>query len=169
MKTTLRLLIKIQICYVSRHRTLMNLFNKSPVVDKDAFVAPSASVIGMFRGDEDHPYGMGASFEYIEIDQAVAFSAAFTTFLDSLAYPSFAEKTSDNVLRKKFARPDEEYDSMLGINCETPPELVLPDNIILPDNSQKAVQYELQVAVLLPLVFALLKSHTKRNSSVWTL
>lgn len=31
---------------VSRHRTLMNLFNKVPMVDKDAFVAPSASLIG---------------------------------------------------------------------------------------------------------------------------
>lgn len=31
---------------VSRHRTLMNVFDKAPVVDKDAFVAPSASVIG---------------------------------------------------------------------------------------------------------------------------
>lgn len=31
---------------VSRHRTLMNLFNKTPTVDKDAFVAPSASLIG---------------------------------------------------------------------------------------------------------------------------
>ncbi|KAK9104756.1 hypothetical protein Scep_021600 [Stephania cephalantha] len=31
---------------VSRHRTLMNIFDKAPVVDKEAFVAPSASVIG---------------------------------------------------------------------------------------------------------------------------
>lgn len=31
---------------VSRHRTLMNIFDKAPVVDKDAFVAPSASIIG---------------------------------------------------------------------------------------------------------------------------
>lgn len=31
---------------VSRHRTLMNVYDKSPVVDKDVFVAPSASVIG---------------------------------------------------------------------------------------------------------------------------
>ncbi|KAL6583478.1 Gamma carbonic anhydrase 1, mitochondrial [Orobanche minor] len=32
--------------YVSRHRTLMNLFDKVPVVDKNAFVAPSASIVG---------------------------------------------------------------------------------------------------------------------------
>ncbi|XP_047312183.1 gamma carbonic anhydrase 1, mitochondrial-like [Impatiens glandulifera] len=31
---------------LSRHRTLMNVFDKSPVVDKDAFVAPSASLVG---------------------------------------------------------------------------------------------------------------------------
>lgn len=31
---------------VSRHRTLMNVFDKAPIVDKDAFVAPSASIIG---------------------------------------------------------------------------------------------------------------------------
>lgn len=31
---------------VSRHRTLMNIFDKAPVVDKDVFVAPGASVIG---------------------------------------------------------------------------------------------------------------------------
>ncbi|KAL6518446.1 Gamma carbonic anhydrase 1, mitochondrial [Orobanche gracilis] len=31
---------------VSRHRTLMNLFDKVPVVDKNAFVAPSASIVG---------------------------------------------------------------------------------------------------------------------------
>ncbi|KAK1271360.1 hypothetical protein QJS04_geneDACA013094 [Acorus gramineus] len=31
---------------VSRHRTLMNLFDKVPSVAKDAFVTPSSSVIG---------------------------------------------------------------------------------------------------------------------------
>ncbi|CAN7126043.1 unnamed protein product [Brassica rapa subsp. narinosa] len=31
---------------LSRHRTLMNVFDKAPLVDKDAFVAPSASIIG---------------------------------------------------------------------------------------------------------------------------
>lgn len=32
----------------------------------------------------------------------------------------------EKVLRKKFARRDEEYDSMLGVVRETPPELSLP-------------------------------------------
>lgn len=31
---------------LSRHRSLMNIFDKVPVVDKDAFVAPSASITG---------------------------------------------------------------------------------------------------------------------------
>ncbi|RZC14768.1 putative sugar kinase slr0537 isoform B [Glycine soja] len=39
---------------LSRHLTLMNIFDKAPVVDKDAFVAPSASVVWygcVLRGD----------------------------------------------------------------------------------------------------------------------
>ncbi|PPD93833.1 hypothetical protein GOBAR_DD09139 [Gossypium barbadense] len=43
---------------LSRHRTLMNVFDKSPLVDKDAFVAPSASVIG------DVQVGRGSSIWY---------------------------------------------------------------------------------------------------------
>lgn len=43
---------------VSRHRTLMNIFDKAPVVDKDAFVAPSASIIG------DVQVGRGSSIWY---------------------------------------------------------------------------------------------------------
>ncbi|GJT28379.1 gamma carbonic anhydrase 1, mitochondrial [Tanacetum coccineum] len=31
---------------LSRHRTLMNVYDKTPAVAKDAFVAPSASIIG---------------------------------------------------------------------------------------------------------------------------
>ena len=48
------------VCYipVSRHRTLMNVFDKSPLVDKDVFVAPSASVIG------DVQIGKGSSIWY---------------------------------------------------------------------------------------------------------
>lgn len=52
---------------------------------------------------------------------------------------SFDEIEFERMLRKKFARRDEEYDSMIGVVRETPPELVLPDNI-LPEKSQKAVQ-----------------------------
>ncbi|GKA82136.1 hypothetical protein Tco_0788884 [Tanacetum coccineum] len=37
---------KRRVFTLSRHRTMMNLFDKDHVVDKDAFVAPGASVIG---------------------------------------------------------------------------------------------------------------------------
>ncbi|XP_066311789.1 gamma carbonic anhydrase 1, mitochondrial-like isoform X2 [Miscanthus floridulus] len=42
----------------SRHRTIMNIFDKTPHVHKDAFVAPSASLIG------DVQVGPGASIWY---------------------------------------------------------------------------------------------------------
>jgi carbonic anhydrase/acetyltransferase-like protein (isoleucine patch superfamily) len=43
---------------ISRHRTLMNIFDKVPHVHKEAFVAPSASLIG------DIEVGQGASIWY---------------------------------------------------------------------------------------------------------
>ncbi|KAI3785573.1 hypothetical protein L1987_44695 [Smallanthus sonchifolius] len=43
---------------LSRHRTLMNVYDKAPVVAKDAFVAPSASIIG------DVQVGAGSSIWY---------------------------------------------------------------------------------------------------------
>ncbi|RCV23840.1 hypothetical protein SEVIR_5G035000v4 [Setaria viridis] len=43
---------------ISRHRTLMNIFDKTPHVHRDAFVAPSASLIG------DVQVGPGASIWY---------------------------------------------------------------------------------------------------------
>lgn len=52
---------------------------------------------------------------------------------------SFDEIEFEKVLRKKFARRDEEYDSMLGVVREVPPQLILPD-YVLPDKSKKAPQ-----------------------------
>ncbi|KVH99354.1 Bacterial transferase hexapeptide repeat-containing protein [Cynara cardunculus var. scolymus] len=43
---------------LSRHRSLMNVYDKAPAVDKDAFVAPSASIIG------DVNVGAGSSIWY---------------------------------------------------------------------------------------------------------
>ncbi|KAI3521969.1 hypothetical protein L1887_11446 [Cichorium endivia] len=43
---------------LSRHRSLMNVYDKAPVVAKDAFVAPSASIIG------DVQVGSGSSIWY---------------------------------------------------------------------------------------------------------
>uniref|UniRef100_A0A453AXU8 Uncharacterized protein n=1 Tax=Aegilops tauschii subsp. strangulata TaxID=200361 RepID=A0A453AXU8_AEGTS len=43
---------------VSRHRTVMSIFDKEPRINKDVFVAPSASVIG------DVEIGHGSSIWY---------------------------------------------------------------------------------------------------------
>ncbi|KAI4327628.1 hypothetical protein L6164_020065 [Bauhinia variegata] len=225
---------------LSRHRTLMNVFDKAPIVDKEAFVAPSASIIGdvqvgrgssiwygcVLRGDvnsitigsgtniqdsslvhvaksnlsgkvlptiigdnvtighsavlhgctvEDEAFiGMGATLldgVYVEKHAMVAAGALVrqnaripygevwggnpARFLrklteDEMAYFSqsalnysnlaqvhaaenakpFDQIEFEKVLRKKFARRDEEYDSMLGVVGETSPELILPDNIL---------------------------------------
>ncbi|KAE9466993.1 hypothetical protein C3L33_01099, partial [Rhododendron williamsianum] len=259
---------------VSRHRTLMNVFDKAPVVDKNAFVAPSASIIGdvlvgrgssiwygcVLRGDvnsisigsgtniqdnslvhvaksnlagkvlptiigdnvtvghgavlhgctvEDEAFvGMGATLldgVFVEkhgmvaagalvrqntripcgevcytfsidsssslsgsqldseelhdkyvwggnpakflrklTEEEIAFISQSATNYTNLAQvhaaenaKSFDEIEFEKVLRKKFAHRDEEYDSMLGVVRETPPELILPDNI-LPDKAPKA-------------------------------
>ncbi|KAF7817584.1 gamma carbonic anhydrase 1, mitochondrial [Senna tora] len=243
--------------HLSRHRTLMNIFDKAPVVDKDVFVAPSASVIGdvqvgrgssiwygcVLRGNasiankihscdvnsisvgsgtniqdnslvhvaksnlsgkvlptiigdnvtighsavlhgctvEDEAFvGMGATLldgvvvekhgmvaagalvrqntripagevwagnpaKFLRklTDEEIAFISQSATNYTNLAQvhaaenaKSFDEIEFEKVLRKKFARRDEEYDSMLGVVRETPPELILPDNV-LPDKAKK--------------------------------
>ncbi|KAG5535919.1 hypothetical protein RHGRI_023633 [Rhododendron griersonianum] len=270
---------------LSRHRTLMNVFDKAPVVDKNAFVAPSASIIGdvlvgrgssiwygcVLRGDvnsisigsgtniqdnslvhvaksnlagkvlptiigdnvtvghgavlhgctvEDEAFvGMGATLldgvfvekhgmvaagalvrqntripcgevcytfsidsssslsgsqldseelhdkldlplslsVYVQVwggnpakflrkltEEEIAFISQSATNYTNLAQvhaaenaKSFDEIEFEKVLRKKFAHRDEEYDSMLGVVREMPPELILPDNI-LPDKAPKA-------------------------------
>ncbi|CAL9215566.1 unnamed protein product [Arabidopsis halleri] len=231
---------------LSRHRTLMNVFDKAPVVDKEAFVAPSASVIGdvqigrgssiwygcVLRGDvntvsvgsgtniqdnslvhvaksnlsgkvhptiigdnvtighsavlhgctvEDETFiGMGATLldgAVVEkhgmvaagalvrqntripsgevwggnparflrklTDEEIAFISQSATNYSNLAQAHAAENAKplnaiefEKVLRKKHAQKDEEYDSMLGIVRETPPELNLPNNI-QPDKETK--------------------------------
>ncbi|PPR98221.1 hypothetical protein GOBAR_AA22442 [Gossypium barbadense] len=231
------------------HRTLMNVFDKSPLVDKDAFVAPSASVIGdvqvgrgssiwygcVLRGDvnsisvgsgtniqdnslvhvaksnlsgkvlptnignnvtvghsavlhgctvEDEAFvGMGATLldgvvvekhamvaagalvrqntripagevwggnpaKFLRklTEEEIAFISQSATNYTNLAQVHAAENAKpfdeiefEKILRKKFAKRDEEYDSMLGVVRETPPELILPDNV-LPDKEQKSSQ-----------------------------
>lgn len=233
---------------LSRHRTLMNIFDKVPNVHKDAFVAPSASVIGdievgegssiwygcVLRGDvnsikigsgtniqdnslvhvaksningkvlpaiigdnvtvghgavlhgctvEDEAFvGMGATLldgvvvekngmvaagslvrQYTKIpcgevwagnpaqflrrltEEEIAFISQSAANYKNLAKvhatenaKSFDEIEFEKLMRKKFSRRDEEYDSMLGVVREVPPELVLPENI-LPDKSRKAL------------------------------
>ncbi|PKI40036.1 hypothetical protein CRG98_039566 [Punica granatum] len=234
---------------LSRHRTLMNIYDKAPVVHKDAFVAPSASIIGdvqvgrgssvwygcVLRGDvnsisvgsgtniqdnslvhvaksnlsgkvlptiigdnvtvghsavlhgctvEDEAFvGMGATLldgvvvekhamvaagalvrqntkipsgeiwggnpaKFLRklTEEEIAFIPQSATNYSNLAQVHAAENAKpfdeiefEKVLRKKFAKRDEEYDSMLGVVRETPPELILPDNV-LPDKAPKAPQ-----------------------------
>ncbi|CAN6891916.1 unnamed protein product [Brassica oleracea] len=227
--------------HLSRHRTLMSVFDKSPLVDKDVFVAPSASVIGdvqigkgssiwygcVLRGDvnnisvgsgtniqdnslvhvaktnlsgkvlpttigdnvtvaghsavihgctvEDEAFvGMGATLldgvvvekhamvaagslvrENTRIpsgevwggnpakfmrkltDEEIAYISKSAENYINLAHihaaensKSFEEIEIERALRKKYARKDEDYDSMLGIVRETPAELILPDNVL---------------------------------------
>lgn len=227
---------------LSRHRTIMDVFDKTPVVDRDAFVAPSASVIGdvqighgssiwygcVLRGDvnsisigsgtnvqdnslvhvaktnlagkvlptiigdnvtvghgatlhgctvDDEAFvGMGATLldgvvvekhamvgagalvrqntripsgqvwggnpaKFIRnlTEEEIAFISQCATNYTNLARVHAAENAKgfdeiefEKALRKKYAKKDEDYDSMIGIVRETPPELVLPDSI-LPD------------------------------------
>ncbi|KAG2314416.1 hypothetical protein Bca4012_065097 [Brassica carinata] len=226
--------------HLSRHRTLMSVFDKSPLVDKDVFVAPGASVIGdvqigkgssiwygcVLRGDvnnisvgsgtniqdnslvhvaktnlggkelpttigdnvtighsavihgctvEDEAFvGMGATLldgvvvekhamvaagslvrENTRIpsgevwggnpakfmrkltDEEIAYISKSAENYINLAHihaaensKSFEEIEVERALRKKYARKDEDYDSMLGIVRETPAELILPDNVL---------------------------------------
>lgn len=225
---------------LSRHRTLMNIFDKAPNVDKHAFVAPSASVIGdvqvgrgssiwygcVLRGDvnnikvgsgtniqdnslvhvaksnlsgkvlptiigdnvtighsavihgctiEDEAFvGMGATLldgvvvekhgmvaagslvrqntripcgqvwagnpaKFLRnlTEEEIAFISQSAVNYVNLAQVHAAENAKsydeiefEKMLRKKFAHRDEEYDSMLGVVREVPPELILPDNIL---------------------------------------
>ncbi|XWS45452.1 hypothetical protein CRYUN_Cryun15aG0137700 [Craigia yunnanensis] len=168
---------------LSRHRTLMNIFDKAPVVDRDAFVVPSASIIGdvqvgrgssiwygcVLRGHsavlhgctvEDEAFvGMGPILldgVYVEkhamvaagalvrqntripcgevwggnpakflrklTEEEMAFISQSALNYSNLAQVHAAENAKtfheiefEKVLRKKFARRDEEYDSMLGL------------------------------------------------------
>ncbi|XP_028760354.1 gamma carbonic anhydrase 1, mitochondrial-like [Neltuma alba] len=221
---------------LSRHRTLMNVFDKAPAVDKEAFVAPNASIIGdvqvgrgssiwygcVLRGDansvsigcgtniqdnslvhvaksnlsgkvlptiigdnvtvghsavlhgctvEDEAFiGMGATLldgVYVEkhamvaagalvrqntkipygevwggnparflrklTENEMAFFAQSALNYANLAQAHAAENAKpldttefEKVVRKKFGRRDEEYDSVLGVAREPPAELPLP-------------------------------------------
>lgn len=79
-------------------------------------------------------------------DEELAFISQSATNYTNLAQvhaaensKSFDEIEFEKVLRKKYARKDEEYDSMLGVVREIPPELILPDNV-LPNKADKALK-----------------------------
>ncbi|KZV20178.1 isoflavone reductase-like protein [Dorcoceras hygrometricum] len=117
------------------------------VVEKHAMVAAGSLV----RQDTRVPFGevwAGNPAKYLRklTDEEVVFISQSATNYINLAKVHAAENAKpfdeielEKALRKKYAHRDEEYDLMLGVVRETPPELVLPDSI-LPNKSQKAVQ-----------------------------
>ncbi|KAL6220590.1 hypothetical protein ACLB2K_008346 [Fragaria x ananassa] len=203
---------------LSRHRTLMNVFEKAPEVDKEAFVAPSASIIGQVQvgrgssiwygcvlrvelgweglptiiGDnvtvghsavlhgctvEDEAFvGMAATLldgVYVEkhamvaagalvrqntripcgevwggnpakllrklTEDEMAFISQSAINYANLAQVHAAENAKEldsvefeKVLRKKFGRRDEDYDTMFEVVRQTSPEATLPDNVAPP-------------------------------------
>ncbi|KAI4366362.1 hypothetical protein MLD38_022249 [Melastoma candidum] len=134
----------------------MNLFDKVSVVDKDAFIAPSASVICdvqigrassiwygcVLRGHgavlllhgctvEDEAFIGALVRQNTRIPAGEVWRGNPAKFLRKLADEEIA------FIARKFACSDEEYDSMLGVVPVTPPDLILPNNI-LPDKAAKA-------------------------------
>ncbi|URD86477.1 bacterial transferase hexapeptide domain containing protein, partial [Musa troglodytarum] len=114
------------------------------VVEKHGMVAAGALVRQNTRIPCGEVWGGNpAKFLRKLTEEEVAFISQSATNYTNLAQvhavenaKSFDEIEFEKVLRKKFARRDEEYDSMLGVVREVPPELILPDNI-LPDKSPK--------------------------------
>ncbi|KAK6125667.1 hypothetical protein DH2020_040593 [Rehmannia glutinosa] len=115
------------------------------IVEKHAMVAAGALVRqntripageGLFMSASDQVWGGNpAKFLRKLTDDEIAFISQSAINYANLAQAHAAENAKDfdkvefeKVLRKKFAKQDEVYDSMLGVVRETPPELILPDN-----------------------------------------
>ncbi|MBA0759599.1 hypothetical protein Gotri_022458, partial [Gossypium trilobum] len=117
------------------------------VVEKHAMVAAGALVRQNTRIPAGEVWGGNpAKFLRKLTEEEIAFISQSATNYTNLAQVHAAENAKpfdeiefEKVLRKKFAKRDEEYDSMLGVVRETPPELILPDNV-LPDKEQKSSQ-----------------------------
>ncbi|KAI3824306.1 hypothetical protein L1987_05761 [Smallanthus sonchifolius] len=115
-------------------------------VEKNAMVAAGALVRQNTRVPFGEVWGGNpAKFMRKLTEEEIAFISQSATNYTNLAMvhaaennKSFEEIELEKTLRKKFARKDEEYDSMIGVVRETPVELTLPDNI-LPDKAQKDV------------------------------
>ncbi|KAM7520181.1 hypothetical protein LguiB_019143 [Lonicera macranthoides] len=114
-------------------------------VEKQAMVAAGALVRQNTRIPCGEVWGGNpAKFLRKLTEEEIAFISQSATNYSNLAQvhaaenaKSFDEIEFEKVLRKKFARRDEEYDTMLGVVRETPAELILPDNI-LPNKTAKA-------------------------------
>ncbi|OAY78301.1 Gamma carbonic anhydrase 1, mitochondrial, partial [Ananas comosus] len=117
------------------------------VVEKNGMVAAGALVRQNTRIPCGEVWGGNpAKFLRKLTEEEIAFITQSATNYSNLAQvhaaenaKSFDEIEFEKVLRKKFARRDEEYDSMIGVVREVPPELILPDNI-LQNKSPKPTQ-----------------------------
>ncbi|KAK8465336.1 hypothetical protein PHAVU_009G059200 [Phaseolus vulgaris] len=117
------------------------------VVEKNAMVAAGALVRQNTRIPSGEVWaGNPAKFLRKLSNEEISFISQSATNYTNLAQvhasensKSYDEIEFEKVLRKKFARKDEEYDSMLGVVREIPPELILPDNV-LPDKAEKALK-----------------------------
>ncbi|CAN4123574.1 unnamed protein product [Withania somnifera] len=113
------------------------------VVEKNAMVAAGALVRQNMRIPCGEVWGGNpARFLRKLTEGEIAFISESAANYSNLAQAHAGENAKsfdaiefEKALRKKFARKDEEYDSMLGVVRETPPELVLPDNIQAPKAS----------------------------------
>ncbi|KAK4387819.1 Gamma carbonic anhydrase 2, mitochondrial [Sesamum angolense] len=89
---------------VERHRRPMNLFDRSPVVDKDAYVAPSASVIGYWGMFSLKFYGMlvdhgGHNAVIHGCDEDEAFVGMGATLLDGVVVEKTAMVAAGTLVR----------------------------------------------------------------------
>ncbi|KAK1359894.1 gamma carbonic anhydrase 1, mitochondrial [Heracleum sosnowskyi] len=116
------------------------------IVEKNAMVAAGALVRQNTRIPCGEVWGGDpARFLRKLTEEEIAFIPKSASNYSNLAQvhaaenaKSFDEIEFEKLLRKKFARKDEEYDSMLGVVRETPPELILPDNILPEKGAPKA-------------------------------
>ncbi|KAK1280531.1 hypothetical protein QJS04_geneDACA023171 [Acorus gramineus] len=117
------------------------------VVETNAMVAAGALVRQDTRIPSGEVWGGNpARFLRKLTDEEMKFFVQSATNYSNLAQihgtenaKNFDEIEFEKVLRKKFANHNEDYDSMLGVIREVPPELVLPDTI-LREKSLKSLQ-----------------------------
>jgi carbonic anhydrase/acetyltransferase-like protein (isoleucine patch superfamily) len=115
------------------------------VVEKHAMVAAGALVRQNTRIPSGEVWGGNpAKFLRKLTDEETSFISQSATNYANLAQVHAAENAKgleeiefEKVLRKKFANRDEDYESLIGVVRETPPELVLPDNV-LPAKDRKS-------------------------------
>ncbi|KAF2618129.1 hypothetical protein F2Q68_00038907 [Brassica cretica] len=108
------------------------------VVEKHAMVAAGSLVRENTRIPSGEVWGGNpAKFMRKLTDEEIAYISKSAENYINLAHihaaensKSFEEIEVERALRKKYARKDEDYDSMLGIVRETPAELILPDNVL---------------------------------------